>query len=130
MKFEGPISVPSEEKEEMEEFDPRLEELWEKYKLSGQPPRMGSKAETRLKEKCSEYAGFSIGDKTVFSTADSAYKYDIRKRQLHNEIAIMVVGQQRSGMKASLAQNIANFVIEYITGFENGKVNLPEKREE
>jgi hypothetical protein len=131
MKNIESYATPPEERESVEPvYDPRLENLWEKYELVGNPPQKDSVAETRLKERCEEYASYSIGANSKFSGSKAAYNYDVNKRRIHNEIAIMVMGAQRSGMKSSLAQHIANFAIEYATGYENGKIESFEKREE
>ena len=38
------------------------------------------------------------------------------RRQLHNEIAIMTVGKQRSGMDLEDANHISNFALSYTHG--------------
>lgn len=116
MSLEGLSSIPAESGNEM--FDPWLEDLWGKYDFKGNPPKIGSKAEERLRKTCEEYARF-LGDSYSYasSSVDKKKESDTRKRQLHNEIAIMVMGKQRSGMVSSLAEHIANFAYEYVNGF-------------
>jgi|SRR5581483_3154092 len=118
--------------ESQEEFDPYLKDLWEEYHFTGNPPKAGSLAEKRLQEKCFEYAEYVTGLMSKYQTGSAqlrgsdAYNYSEKKRQIHNEIAIMVVGQQRSGMDTDLAENIANFAIDYAQGY---KVDTPEDRD-
>ena len=121
MKFEAPQQeVPSEEKKESL-YDPRLEDLWDEYNFPGKPPKKDSGAEKSLLDKCSLYAVYMDGQA---HTLHENQTYDTQRRILHNEIAIMVVGQKRSGMKASLAEDVANFAYEYARG-----VTLKESQE-
>ena len=50
MSFEGISHTSTEGK--MEEFDPWLEDLWNRYDFIGNPPKIGSKAEARLRKTC------------------------------------------------------------------------------
>lgn len=112
--------VPVEKKEEESIFDPRLEDLWEEYGFPGKPPRKGTGAESRLHEKCRMYTSIStksasIGMRTE-NTIHERRSSDVDQRQLHNDIAVMVMGRKRSGMEESTARAIANFACEYALG--------------
>ncbi len=113
---EGIQQLPSEENRERESlFDPFLEDLWNKYNFSGHPPKKGSQAESRFFDKCALYATYL--DHPIHYPDEHAKKdSDSMRRQLHNEIAIMIMGQKRSGMKSSQAEHIANFAYEYARG--------------
>ncbi len=96
------------------EYDHRLEMLWNEYGFPGQPPVMGSKAEKRLLDYCTSYSRFLTSNHISKDIKSS----DTERRTLHNQIAIMVVGKQRSGMESSLAEHIADFAFEYAKGFK------------
>lgn len=110
------------------EIDPFLEELWEEYSFLGNPPFVGSIAEKRLKEACDSYANFLESHKFSSSPKDDSEgsDYKIKKlevgeserRKLHNLIALMVIGKQRSGMETKLAKKIASFAFEYSKGYK------------
>jgi hypothetical protein len=112
--------APVESKEEESLFDPRLEDLWEEYGFPGKPPRKGTEAERRLHEKCGMYTSINIKSATVGmrteNTMNERYSSDSNQRQLHNDIAVMVMGRKRSGMEESTARAIANFACEYALG--------------
>lgn len=93
------------------QYDEYLLDLWKEYGFDGKPPFSGSKAEERLKEKCRQYSQFVINSK-----GDLKNYSDVTRRQLHNEIAVMTVGEQRSGMSESEAREIANFAMAYTHG--------------
>lgn len=117
MSFES-FQQPASHQEGKESlYDSRLQILWDEYDFPGRPPRKGSVAEKRLHEKCSEYA--DLRDEAGHYNEKDMVKIktsDIRRRQLHNEIAIMTVGQKRSGMEYEGAENIAEFAYEYVRG--------------
>src|SRR3989344_443664 len=93
------------------EPDPLLEDLWYKYEFSGNPPYKGSSAESRLKEACQNYAkivnnlqssNLYRGDSENYIPPNRAIKRasssDSKRREIHNKIAVMVVGKERLGM--------------------------------
>ena len=109
-------------------YDSFLEDLWIEYDFHGNPPFESSVAEERLKEVCDMYAGLIDRDENKLSglevTASDTKKIlssDSHRRELHNKIAIMVVGKQRSGMDDILARKIANFAYEYSRGYKIGE---------
>jgi hypothetical protein len=105
--------------------DPFLEELWMEYGFKGHPPFVGSIAENRLKEACNKYANF-IDRRSKGLPGDEKLIYGIGKigsseadrRAIHNQIALMVTGAQRSGMEIGLAKKIAEFAYEYARGYK------------
>lgn len=109
-------------------YEPFLLQLWEEYDFMGRPPFSGSEAEKRLKELCDKYAGFIDhnknqlpGDEAMIYGSKKLSSSDSARRALHNQIALMVVGEQRSGMESRLARNIAEFAYEYSKGYKIGE---------
>lgn len=116
-------SVSSEEAKP--EYDEILEHLWQQYGFSGNPPRLNTEAEKRLKEKCEQYSRFIIDANHQHKSSKEIYS-ESNRRKLHNEIAVMTVGKQRSGMGLEEAKQIANFALTYTHGLtvddlESGK---------
>jgi|GEM_PF-3224834 len=105
-------------------YEPFLEELWGEYDFAGRPPFAGSVAEAKLKEACDKYANFIDGHKGL--PGDEARIYGNRKiessnsdrRVLHNQVALMVMGKQRSGMDLETAMIITEFAYEYSRGYK------------
>ncbi|KKR32325.1 MAG: hypothetical protein UT65_C0003G0011 [Parcubacteria group bacterium GW2011_GWF2_39_8b] len=110
------LEIPTQNNEDIEEFNPYLEKLWGDYGFEGNPPKADSLAESRLKDTCERYTKYAMGLDVRFTTQKEAIRHHQRQRQLHNEIAVMVVGQQRSGMEEELAQKISSFATEYVQG--------------
>lgn len=111
-------SLSRPEKQE-KETDPFLQVLWGDYEFSGKPPYVDSLAETRLKNICAKYAvlmddGHHSPDQTVAVRKIS----DNERRKLHNELALILVGRQRSGMSPGEAEHIAQFAYEYSRGYK------------
>lgn len=118
-----------------ENHNPFLIELWREYNFPGKPPFAGSSAEERLKEACDKYAN-SLEDGKNMLPGEEAAVYggtakisssDTARRELHNQIAVMIVGRQRSGMDEHMARNISNFAYEYSRGY---KIREEEKYKE
>ena len=107
------------------QYDEYLVNLWRHYDFDGNPPPLNSDAERRLKEKCERYSTFVINSHRQNKGIDQISP-ESNRRQLHNEIAIMTVGKQRSGMDIGDARLIASFALEYTQGLtmddlESGK---------
>jgi hypothetical protein len=88
-----------------------IKNYWRKYGFAGTPPKADSVAEKRLINACEEYASYlltlasiNFGDSTALARGS-----DEKRRELHNNISIMITGSQRSGMEKSLADKIADF---------------------
>lgn len=118
MKFESPILTSNESIDDEEEFDPFLGILWKEYDFVGNPPKKGSAAETRLRKTCEEYVTYLDSKHLSGKNMATINVSEGRRRQLHNEIALMVVSKLRSGMTNSLAEKIADFAFEYIKGYK------------
>jgi hypothetical protein len=110
-------------------YDPFLEELWFEYGFHGKPPFAGSIAENKLKEACDKYADCVDHDKKMLPGEEVAI-YDGSKkistsetyrRELHDQIAVMIAGRQRTGMEEHLAMHITNFAYEYSRGYKIGE---------
>ncbi len=114
------------------EVDPILHKLWRKYKFTTKPPIKGGVAEQRLLNACRSYINLvdnlpqminarSQQDSENYFAKNRAIDFvkqsDSSRRELHNQIAIMIVGKQRSGMDESLALHLADFAREY--AYEN-----------
>ena len=118
--------------EEMPEYDKHLETLWGYYNFEGNPPKANTSAEKRLRDACERYSNYILFPSNLLHNRNDlskeiTKKSDSQRRLLHNEIAVMTVGAERSGMDIKSARHIANFAMEYIKGFtvddlENGVV--------
>ena len=120
-------------------YEPFLKEIWAEYGFHGNPPFSGSLAEERLKETCDRYADFMDyhkkelpGQQTkIYGSEFSNKKFlssEAGRRELHNQIAIMVAGKQRSGMEGDLAKHIAGFAYEYSRGYKVSEAEKYEKQ--
>lgn len=116
------------------EYDEHLEMLWGTYGFEGNPPKAGTRAEERLNDACKRYCNFILSPNNPINKSELGKeitkKSETQRRLLHNEIAIMTVGVERSGMDTESARRIANFAMDYIKGFsvddlENGVVENP-----
>lgn len=130
------------EKDFSSEADPKLSALWARYRFPANgAPFAGSPAEDRLVSACSRYAQYIlfperfatktrevdpatlksglVGDSEDYFAAKRRREgsSDSARRALHNEIAVMVVGQQRSGMATDLAEKIADFAVDVHNAF-------------
>lgn len=109
-------------------YESFLHELWQEYDFPGKPPFEDSVAEKRLKEACDKYANFVDhhkkdlpGDEALIYGSKKISSSDSSRRELHNQIAVMVVGRQRSGMEEDLAKQITDFAYEYSRGYKIGE---------
>lgn len=108
----------------------RLSKYWKTHAIPGQPPSKGSIAHKRLHDSCQKYAHVVrnqgnievvgriqpdaedyFASKTGRMVGRSSDRY---RRELHNEIAIMLYGRPRSGMETDLAEHIMEFALHYI----------------
>jgi hypothetical protein len=126
------IDAEEAEEKEFTERDPFLQKLWSKYHFMGEAPFEGSPAEDRLYDLCKKYNVHSL-DTTKYSIpkqqADGENYFarpkdiasilapsEASRRELHNQIAMMATGRQRSGMAIERATEIAHFACELIYG--------------
>ncbi|MDO8620538.1 MAG: hypothetical protein Q7R64_04305 [bacterium] len=96
---------------ENEKFDEYLLKLWHRFNFKSTPPLKGSVAERRLHDACNRYTQYITND-----DLKRLPQSDQNRRNLHNEIAIMLVGKQRSGMGFTDAEKIAEFACELSLG--------------
>jgi len=85
-----------------------LGNLWRQYGFMGRAPKSGSVAEQRLRDLCRQYTKIVL-NKQGYS--------DNERRNLHNQIAIMTVGQSRSNLNNRMAERVADFASEFAAGF-------------
>jgi hypothetical protein len=121
------------EEKELTERDPFLQKLWKKYRLAGEPPFQASPVENRLYETCKKYSAYDLGDakeaviaKKLGSENSEDYfsahrnirqpSSDASRRELHNQIALMTLGVQRSGLDTARAEELAQFACELVYG--------------
>jgi len=109
-------------------YEPFLEEIWSEYGFPGHPPFKDSVAENRLKEACDKYANFIDhydkglpGDEKHSKGVKGISSSETDRRNLHNQIAVMVFGRLRSGMEEELARHIAEFAYEFSRGYKIGE---------
>ncbi len=84
---------------------------WEKYNFPGEAPPPGSPAEKRVVEICEAYVGTLIGKSSRKNTASSTLQKasNSERRRLHNQLGIMVFGQERTNLSPALARDLADF---------------------
>lgn len=130
MRYESPLQdSQSPEK-------PDIATLWKEYGGKGKCPALESPVMQRLVDSCREYIAIVLKQKELAcrvqkkSTDDENYfapkpedlvkqvvsESDIRRRQLHNDIAQILVGKSRSGMSEGEANNIADFACQVAMG--------------
>jgi hypothetical protein len=103
----------------------RLGILWNNYGFMGNPPKEESPVLQRFNDACEAYVKFVESD-----NLNDVVGSQSARRNLHNEIALMVLGRKRSGMELKKAESITEFVCRYTRGvscselmkdFENDK---------
>lgn len=104
MSFESPRSL------EHSEYD-KLVSLWREFGFIGKPPKDGSPVLERLKEACESYVKF-VESESVHRVPGS----EAKRRNLHNEIALMVIGKERSRVDLKTAEKITEFVCRFTRG--------------
>ncbi|OHA60152.1 MAG: hypothetical protein A2589_00535 [Candidatus Vogelbacteria bacterium RIFOXYD1_FULL_46_19] len=107
-KFEKGFPL-SNKSETLPESD--IARYWKRMGFSFSSPKPGSPAEARLREACESYSRFIVNPSLRGATGSEG-----RRRQLHNEISIMTVGEPRSGMESEKAEKIADFACLVATG--------------
>ncbi|MBI2482516.1 MAG: hypothetical protein HYV76_03075 [Candidatus Vogelbacteria bacterium] len=86
-----------------------LANYWRRLGLPGQPPRLGSVAESRLLDRCQAYTDLVLSGKNRIGREDE-------RRRLHNELAVMIFGQTRTEMPYDLAEKISELACLATTG--------------
>lgn len=113
-KFES-LGNKAEEKLRNNKIDSYLVGLWKEYKFLGEPPRLGSIAEKRLKSACDAYTSFLLGDYIVPES-------DKRRRELHDEIARMTTGKSYNELDYRTIEQLQDFVCLYSRGAKLSEV--------
>ncbi len=114
-------STPSEvyseredDEEDQQKVAERITRLWGQYGFPGSPPKPKSIAQNRLEDYCRDYIHVLTDE--VMNKGNMAALSDSRRRELHNNIALMVVGAERSALDQDEGDRIANFASELIFG--------------
>jgi len=89
----------------------RLAKLWRRFNFPFNPPKPGSPAEQRLIKNCEDYTKFSL-DPDLFGASGS----NGHRRELHNALTSMILGQSRESTDTELAEEIADFACYVTTG--------------
>jgi len=105
------IKTNTEQQEKPREYDQFLSNLWKRYKFLGKPPLKDTAVEQRLKETCLSYYKLMTSDHLIRVKGSES-----KKRELHNQIALMVIGKQRSDIDTETAGKIAEFAYELTAG--------------
>jgi hypothetical protein len=117
---EEPAYVHTNGSEKDQESGHDLDRLWRRYRLKGEKPRPGSIAEQRLIAACQDYVDIVL-NAGKHSTSDE------RRRQLHNQIAVMVVGEARTSLSPENASAIADFAAELTYGRPLDEISMPQE---
>jgi len=112
-KESAPYEDEVNNKEEQIESE-RISFLWAQYGFPGNPPRIGTGAYDRLKDYCRSYTNFLVDE--IMSKGNTPSISEPRKRELHNNIALMTTGRERSSMSNEEGVKIVNFASELIFG--------------
>lgn len=103
------------EKDAKEREASSLEQYWKRFGFRGNAPKPGSPLEDRLRHKCQEYI-----DMVLDPMLSGALGQD-RRRELHNEIAIMATGKSREQMDYQVGEKVSEFASLVVTGMTLGK---------
>lgn len=125
-------SLPEKDSE-----DKQIASLWRKYSFPGNPPLLSSIEGQRLLDNCRSYMDYALTNKipsppqydseNMYSNARVDNWGDRRRRELHNNIALAVVGKERSLMDSWEAGEIANFASELVFGEDLESVRQHKK---
>ena len=106
-----------------------LVKLWKKYHFLGNPPSADAPVTRRLYDTCKKYAEYILNEEISRKETPDSENYfqkttkkppssDLRRRELHNEIAIMVLGRQRTGMDERTALDVSDFATLLTHGYD------------
>lgn len=85
---------------------------WKKYRFPGEPPRQGTPVEQRMINVSKEYIKYAFSKKLRGENVASKGVQDAsesHQRVLHNQLALMVYGENRSSMDFRRATNVKEF---------------------
>ena len=88
-----------------------IEKLWKSYHFYGSAPVEGSGSYNRLHNLCESYIKYLFNDKLINTTGSEPMR-----RELHNQIALMVLGKLRTNMDPKKAEDVADFACMFATG--------------
>ena len=126
------LTQESDENAENYERDPYLVQLWKQYGFIGEAPIKDSPVEKRLYNTCRSFIthilkpeayvraepedpeDFYMGVNNRGRNHSSSSASDTEQRVLHNQIALMTTGRQRSGMDDASATRITEFACQLI----------------
>lgn len=115
MSIENNLQKKDGEAEKIREQE-RINDLWKKFHLVGNPPKVGTPVMDRLFNACQSYINFLAKSKINMMTDSEATRKD-----LHNQIALMVDGRVRTSMSPKRSEEISNFAsfLVYKVGIED-----------
>lgn len=93
----------------------QLERLWNIYGFPGNAPKAGTPVEKRLQEKCREYAEKVVKD-TIDPARSRTQGSESLRRDLHDEVSVMIFGKRRAGLDSRTAEQIGDFACELALG--------------
>jgi len=112
---EGVLESTPISHESRPELESDMAGLWKKYRFPGEPPPPGSVGEQRMRKYAEQYISATIGITTTSRvSAEVRAASDSTRRNLHNQLAIMIYGEMRSGMPQRLATKICDFAAELV----------------
>lgn len=88
--------------------------LWQRFGFEMKPPKPGSPAEERLRQKCEEYVNSVLFSQKVDGS-------DQRRRSLHDEICTIITGKGRNDLDSGVVEKITNFASVLVTGMKIGE---------
>ncbi len=106
--FKSPAEIDPNSKEQI-----KINKLWLKYKCKGNPPKFGTPVYKRLEDTCKNYI-----DLVINPVANRMSGSDSLRRKHHNDIAVMVDGGLREGMRPQRAEEISDFASMLVYGVE------------
>ncbi|XOU95065.1 MAG: hypothetical protein ACNFW9_03295 [Candidatus Kerfeldbacteria bacterium] len=105
----------SEKHEEIALLEARRQAIkdgWNKYRFFGEPPTPGTPVEQRLIETCERYVTYAVSEKLRGKAVASKPMQDgseSEQRVLHNQLAMMTVGDTRTGLDLKAATRIKEY---------------------
>jgi hypothetical protein len=111
------FGLPTGEKKEKES---QLSMLWKRYRFFGTPPKDGSPVAQRLYDTCETYikcvmkrSGEKQASENALAMIESSDSY---RRELHNQIALMTLGHQRTQLDDRRAAELRDFACLLVYG--------------
>jgi hypothetical protein len=109
--FESSLGREGSKSEEIKQSD--VSRYWKRYNFKFNPPKPNSPAEDRLKKVCADYAKFIL-DPNLSGAVGS----DGVRRQLHDQLSLMTLGEHRADIGIATAEEIADFACLVTTGMK------------